>query len=258
MESYSIREILGLPPDGDMTNAVPTDPATSKHVKTKLDRSIDFATQLHRTGLEIKKTKLAEIKKLYNYDRLEDFDISSVEALKINAGDIPTRTEVFMRRQNYRIIYHTAYKYYRKNELEYRNADVYELEDMIHQVYIDMQYYSYANDLELKCCIGLTCSLVNYGGILYHERYMRSVKTRKIISYQQSMNDEDFTLENILAANGAASDPAEIVEETEEKKAQEKQQRQLIEEIIKRQILKNFKRHDRAALSYAIIGGNSV
>lgn len=129
---------------------------------------------------------------------------------------------------------------------------------MIHQVYIDMQYYSYANDLELKCCIGLTCSLVNYGGILYHERYMRSVKTRKIISYQQSLNDEDFTLENILAANGAASDPAEIVEETEEKKAQEKRQKQLIEEIIKRQILKNFKRHDRAALSYAIIGGNNV
>lgn len=55
MESYSIREILGLPPDFEIIKAVPTDPATSKHVKTKLDRSIDFVTQLHRSGLEIKK-----------------------------------------------------------------------------------------------------------------------------------------------------------------------------------------------------------
>ena len=258
MESYSIREILGLPPDFEIIKAVPTDPATSKHVKTKLDRSIDFVTQLHRSGLEIKKTTLAEIKKLYNYDRLETFDISSAEALKINAGDIPTRTEVYMRKRNFRLIRNIAKKYYFKNKFEYRNADIYEFDDMIDQIYIDMQYYCYTSDLQVMRCIGRSCLMSNHGGILYNERYMRSVKARKIISYQQTINGEDFTLENILAANSATNDPAEIVEAAEDRKDSREAGRKIFEDVIKQRIVNNFRRCDRAELLYAIMGGNDI
>lgn len=256
---YTILDLLGLPAGSSVTKAIQTTPK-DKHKKTKLDRSIDFVTQLTRASLKIGKSTVTELKKLYNYDRLEIFDITAEQAIKINLGDIPTRTQVFTNEKNLKIITNIARAWQRKNKTSYRGETVYEFEDMVNQIYVDMQYYSYATYQEIMRCIARSCALSNHGGILYSERYMRSVKTRKIISYQQDFADNGATLEKILAANSETTDPVQILENKEERKksAESEASRERLEALIKKQIILSFPKCKRAALEYAIMGGGDI
>lgn len=255
---YTVSELFEIAGNTTVTAAMPTG-KKDKHVKTKLDRSIDFITQLNRQSLKIGKCRLAELKAMYNYDRLRIFGITPAQAIKINFGDIPARNDVFTDEKIFRIIAATAARWQRKNFTLYNGETVYEFGDMIHQIYIDMQYYNYATDREVLRCLSRSCALVNHGGILHYERYMRSAKAGKIISMQQDITGDGATLEKVLADDELHSNPEAMLEAEEERKDKARaRSAERLEALIKSQILGGFTRQKREALELAIIGGADI
>lgn len=214
-------------------------------VVTIFDRLSDNLPEIKQVLQKEERLFKQALENQYKLKTLSFVKITREEAIKVNLGDIETINKVYF--QNISVFTNFA-RYYEYNKTY--GTKIYNTEDILQQVYVDLRYYDFTNENTVKKCLNITCVSSNMGGILNYLHYRTERKPTKFlyeqISAHNSKMEESALLLDYIQADEKETNPETIMIDRETPKQ--------YTQAMHREIMKNLTRSQR--YKYFDIFGN--
>lgn len=162
--------------------------------------------------LKHNREKLLEYYKAKNFN-IEGyhFNITPEQAVNINCGSLAARNAFYFNDNNFKLIKKYALRLYLKFHRERENKNelyIYELDDYMQQIYLDLPYYDLSTFNTFRNGIMKTFRYINNGGILFANQYRKEPKRLIYLDAPIDCRNEDSEcLIDTLASADATSNP---------------------------------------------------
>ena len=176
----------------------------------KIKSSEELQAQLKNGIEERKETYREQLERLYNYDILPGYNLSKEDAIKISMQNRKAIDGFYF--DNIKRFTRMACAFIRRNNY---GTEVYTVEDILNQIYVDCRYYDFTSEKRLTQCIYATCRMSNYGGILNSREYRKDKKASRFlydeISARNHKMEDGASLIDFISTPEETSNPEKIL-----------------------------------------------
>lgn len=163
---------------------------------------------------EIKKSFREQLEEIYNYEELPLLRLTKEEAIKINMHDRKAINKAYFENLGY---FKALANAFARNNTQ--KTQVYCMEDIINQIYIDMRYYDYTSESTLRRCLYTTCKTSNAGGIANYKKWRNEKRAACFlydkISAHNSKQDDETSLIDLIGATEENNPETLLINESE-------------------------------------------